>query len=117
MERRKLAALQAKWEKILAAEGLAPLDERSPAGDSYRLLLRQLDRLSREEREARADYYQRCEHFLHQLREATAVWSLYSKGHGRRGIARRLGLQEDAVRGILSRLQGIAGLTPVAKGG
>ena len=103
--------LQAKWEAILAADGLAPIDGPFSAGArEHRDLVSHVAATSEEEMEHTRAYYRRAEKFRDRMVMAHAIWSLHCEGLGRRNIGQRLGLSEKVVRLVLTKLQVISGL-------
>lgn len=99
--------LRAKWEKVLAAEGLAPLTTYSAAEVKQRRLRRRLvDPL----RPATERHYARAQKFLRRIELAHSIWSLYCEGLGRPEICDRLGLPEKLVRLVTARLKVLARL-------
>ena len=107
MAHRVPKAVSAKWEKILAGEGLAPLTTFSADAVKQRRLLRRLNSGVQVQTEA---YYQRATKFLRRIETAHAVWSLHCEGLGRAAIAKKLSVPEKVVRLVLERLQEISGL-------
>ncbi len=104
-------ALQKKWEKVLAAEGLEPIDSAySKGARAHRDLVRHIGKTSAEEIEHTRAYYQRANKFLDRMRMAHAIWALHCEGDGRGAIAQQLGISQKVVRLVLTKLQGIAGL-------
>jgi hypothetical protein len=113
------AKTKAKWEAILKAEGLQPLDSDSEAGRLRRNVQR-LARLTETEKDGISIYYTRCEEVLEDLRHLRRpfrVWALHTQGLGRREIARRLRRSEKQVRTELERLHVWAGLVAPSWGG
>ncbi len=102
--------LQQKWEAILAAEGLAPIDNYSAGERTHRRLVQHLAATSPDEVEYTQRYYRRASKFLGRISMAHAIWSLHCEGFGRRAIGQRLGLSEKVVRLVLTKLQVISGL-------
>jgi DNA-binding NarL/FixJ family response regulator len=111
--------LQAKWEAILAAEGLAPLDSEHEAS-KLRRNVQHLAQLTPTEVEGIRLYYDRCEDHLVWLRHTGRpwrIWALHCQGLGRREIARRLKRPEKRVRTVLERQHTLAGLIAPVWGG
>lgn len=100
-------ALQEKWEKTLAAEGLAPLNTFSADAVKQRRLIRRLNSGTQAQTER---YYQRASKFLRRIEMAHAVWSLHCEGLGGRAIATKLGIPYRVARLVLERCVEIAGL-------
>jgi DNA-binding NarL/FixJ family response regulator len=107
------------WNRVLAAEGLAPLDSEKEAAKLRRNVQR-LAKLTEVEREGVSIYYDSCANHLDGLRRANRpyrVWQLHTEGLGRREIARRLGKPEKTVRTYLERQHKVAGLVSPSWGG
>jgi len=111
------ARLFAKWERILEAEGLAPLDTaRAINAEDFRR--KKMAKTPAAERQRRSDYYTRCEEGLERLQTIYNVWALHCRGEGRGVIQRRLKLAEWTVRTALEDAGRLLGLPPVLdKGG
>ena len=93
--------LRAKWEKVLASEGLAPLTTYSADAVKQRRLVRRLKTGGLEQTER---HYQRAQKALRRIELAHAVWSLYCEGMGRPAISQSLAVPEKVVRLVLHQL-------------
>ena len=102
--------LQAKWEAILAKEGLAPITNYSAGERDHRRLVEQLRASTPEERASAERYQRRAEKMLDRLVMAHAVWALHCQGLGRGAIGARLALPEKVVRLVLDKVKGLASL-------
>ena len=94
--------LQDKWERRLAAEGLAPLTTYSADAVKQRRIVQRAMSPQRVQAEA---YYAKAHKFLRRIELAHAVWSLHCEGQGRDAIAKMLAIPPKVVRLVLERLQ------------
>lgn len=107
MNPKQLKKLKQEWEKKLAREGLASIENEHGQLHQWHSFHFKHPSVGHD-LEARAQYFRNCEHFLNN-HEFTSekehhIWELYSEGRPQRYIADAVKMKRRTMREVLKRL-------------